>query len=75
MTLQIHGISKTYPNGVQALKDVTLTIPKGMYGLLGPNGAGKSTLMRIDAAMLAGARRIPAPSTLGDIGHVAESEG
>ena len=47
MTLQIRGISKTYPNGVQALKDVTLTIPKGMYGLLGPNGAGKSTLMRI----------------------------
>jgi ABC-type multidrug transport system ATPase subunit len=32
---------------VQALKDVTLTIPAGMYGLLGPNGAGKSTLMRI----------------------------
>ena len=28
MTLQIRGISKTYPNGVQALKDVTLTIPR-----------------------------------------------
>jgi ABC-2 type transport system ATP-binding protein len=51
MTLQIRGISKTYPNGVQALKDVTLTIPKGMYGLLGPNGAGKSTLMRILATL------------------------
>ena len=51
MTLQIRGISKTYPNGVQALKDVTLTIPKGMYGLLGPNGAGKSTLMRIQATL------------------------
>ena len=51
MTLQIRGVSKTYPNGVQALKDVTLTIPKGMYGLLGPNGAGKSTLMRILATL------------------------
>jgi ABC-type multidrug transport system ATPase subunit len=47
MVLHIRGVSKTYPNGVQALKDVTLTIPAGMYGLLGPNGAGKSTLMRI----------------------------
>jgi ABC-type multidrug transport system ATPase subunit len=51
MTLQIRGISKAYPNGVQALKDVTLTIPSGMYGLLGPNGAGKSTLMRILATL------------------------
>ena len=47
MQLQIRGVSKTYPNGVQALKNVTLTIPAGMYGLLGPNGAGKSTLLRI----------------------------
>jgi len=51
MALQIRGISKTYSNGVQALKDVTLTIPVGMYGLLGPNGAGKSTLMRILATL------------------------
>ncbi len=51
MQLDIRGISKTYPNGVQALKDVTLTIPAGMYGLLGPNGAGKSTLMRILATL------------------------
>ena len=47
MELHLRGVSKTYPNGVRALKDVTLTIPAGMYGLLGPNGAGKSTLMRI----------------------------
>ena len=39
MELHIRGVSKTYANGVQALKDVTLTIPAGMYGLLGPNGA------------------------------------
>ena len=51
MELQIANISKTYANGVQALKDVTLTIPHGMYGLLGPNGAGKSTLMRIIATL------------------------
>jgi ABC-2 type transport system ATP-binding protein len=51
MTLKITNISKTYPNGVQALKNVTLAIPNGMYGLLGPNGAGKSTLMRILATL------------------------
>ncbi|HEV3049800.1 MAG TPA: ABC transporter ATP-binding protein [Longimicrobium sp.] len=51
MELQIRGVSKTYPNGVHALRDVNLTIPPGMYGLLGPNGAGKSTLMRILATL------------------------
>jgi len=51
MELQIREVSKTYANGVRALKDVTLTIPAGMYGLLGPNGAGKSTLMRILATL------------------------
>ena len=51
MELQIRGVSKTYPNGVHALRDVSLTIPAGMYGLLGPNGAGKSTLMRILATL------------------------
>jgi ABC-type multidrug transport system ATPase subunit len=51
MTLHIHGVSKTYPNGVQALKDVTVTIPAGMFGLLGPNGSGKSTLMRTIATL------------------------
>src|ERR687890_589663 len=51
MELQINNVSKTYSNGVTALKNVTLTIPNGMYGLLGPNGAGKSTLMRILATL------------------------
>ena len=51
MELHIRGVSKTYPNGVQALKDVSLTIPAGTYGLLGPRGAGKSTLMRILATL------------------------
>ena len=51
MELQIRNLSKTYPNGVQALRNVSLTIPQGMYGLLGPNGAGKSTLMRTLATL------------------------
>jgi ABC-type multidrug transport system ATPase subunit len=50
-TLVIRNVSKAYGNGVQALRDVSLTIPPGMYGLLGPNGAGKSTLMRILATL------------------------
>lgn len=49
--LKISNLSKTYPNGVEALKDVSLDIPTGMYGLLGPNGAGKSTLMRTIATL------------------------
>ncbi|HSI90110.1 MAG TPA: ATP-binding cassette domain-containing protein [Adhaeribacter sp.] len=51
MELQIRNLSKTYPNGVQALKNVNLTIPTGMFGLLGPNGAGKSSLMRTIATL------------------------
>jgi ABC-type multidrug transport system ATPase subunit len=51
MQLEIRGVSKTYPNGVRALHDVTLDIPRGMFGLLGPNGAGKSTLMRTIATL------------------------
>ncbi|MBW3572583.1 MAG: ABC transporter ATP-binding protein [Gemmatimonadetes bacterium] len=49
--LKIERLSKTYPNGVHALRDVSLTIAPGMFGLLGPNGAGKSTLMRILATL------------------------
>jgi len=51
MKLNIDNISKTYPNGVQALKNVTIEIGNGIFGLLGPNGAGKSTLMRTIAAL------------------------
>nr|WP_320191172.1 ABC transporter ATP-binding protein [uncultured Desulfobacter sp.] len=49
--LQISNLSKTYANGVQALKDINLTIGKGMFGLLGQNGAGKSSLMRTLATL------------------------
>lgn len=49
--LSIRNLSKTYANGVQALRDVSLDIPAGMFGLLGPNGAGKSSLMRTLATL------------------------
>lgn len=51
MELNIENLNKTYSNGVQALKNVTLSIPQGMFGLLGPNGAGKSSLMRTLATL------------------------
>jgi ABC-2 type transport system ATP-binding protein len=51
VALTITGLSKTYPNGVQALKNISLTIGNHMFGLLGPNGAGKSTLMRTIATL------------------------
>ena len=76
MQLTLRDICKTYPNGVQALNKVSLTIPVGMYGLLGPNGAGKSTLMRTLATLqeadrgsvtLEGAARNGVPSEAIDV--------
>jgi ABC-type multidrug transport system ATPase subunit len=49
--LTIEGLTHVYPNGTRALDDVSLTVPRGMFGLLGPNGAGKSTLMRAIATL------------------------
>jgi ABC-2 type transport system ATP-binding protein len=51
MALTISGLSKTYPNGVKALKNLSLTIGNNMFGLLGPNGSGKSSLMRTIATL------------------------
>ncbi len=51
MALTITGLSKTYPNGVKALKNISLSIGNNMFGLLGPNGAGKSSLMRTVATL------------------------
>jgi ABC-type multidrug transport system ATPase subunit len=51
VTLVLTQLSKTYPNGVHALRGISLAIQPGMFGLLGPNGAGKSTLMRILATL------------------------
>ena len=50
--LVIKNLAKTYSSGVQALRNVTLDVPAGMFGLLGPNGAGKTTLMKILATLL-----------------------
>ncbi len=50
-TIRIENLSKTYPNGVHALDNVSLEIKNGMFGLLGPNGAGKSSLMRTLATL------------------------
>jgi ABC-2 type transport system ATP-binding protein len=51
MALTITGLSKTYPNGVRALKNLSLSVGSSMFGLLGPNGAGKSSLMRTIATL------------------------
>jgi ABC-2 type transport system ATP-binding protein len=49
--IEIRNVAKTYGGGVRALDNVSLDIPKGLFGLLGPNGAGKSTLMRTIATL------------------------
>jgi len=51
LAVKITNLSKTYPNGVRALKNLSLNIGDHMFGLLGPNGAGKSTLMRTIATL------------------------
>ena len=71
MQLAIRNLSKTYSNGTQAVKDVSLDVPQGMFGLLGRNGAGKSTLMRIIATLQEPTAGV---ITLGDIDVVRDKE-
>ena len=71
MQLVIRDLSKRYPNGVQAIDRVSLSIPPGMFGLLGPNGAGKSTLMRTLATLQ---EADSGSATLGDIDVLREPE-
>jgi ABC-2 type transport system ATP-binding protein len=69
--LTLEKVTHVYPNGTRALDDVTLSIPRGMYGLLGPNGAGKSTMMRAIATL-----QTPSEGTIrfGDIDVIREPE-
>ncbi len=69
--LELSNVTHVYANGTRALDDVSLTIPKGMYGLLGPNGAGKSTLMRTVATL-----QTPSSGSIrfGDIDIIADPE-
>lgn len=71
MQLTITNLNKTYANGVHALKDVNLTIEKGMFGLLGPNGAGKSSLMRTLATLQ---EADTGEITLGDINVITQKD-
>ena len=51
--LQVQNLTKTYSNGVQALKGVSLEVEEGdFFALLGPNGAGKSTLIGIISSLV-----------------------
>src|SRR3954468_13131733 len=51
--LKIHNLKKTYRNGVEALKSVSLEIPQGdFFALLGPNGAGKTTIIGIATGLV-----------------------
>ena len=51
--LEVRDLAKTYPNGVEALKDVSLSVQSGdFYALLGPNGAGKSTLIGVISSLV-----------------------
>ncbi|WP_033924295.1 ABC transporter ATP-binding protein [Sphingomonas sp. 35-24ZXX] len=69
--LELRNITHVYANGTRALDDVSVTIPKGMFGLLGPNGAGKSTLMRTIATL-----QTPTAGSIrfGDIDVIAQPE-
>jgi ABC-type multidrug transport system ATPase subunit len=74
MLVEIRGLTKVYRGNVQALREVDLTIPTGMFGLLGANGAGKTTLMRILAGILppsAGQVRVGPHDALTDRGQLA----
>ena len=52
--IALSGIAKRFPNGVQALNDLSFTVRRGEFvSLLGPSGCGKSTALRLVAGLLA----------------------
>ncbi len=51
--LQVQNLTKTYSNGVKALKGISLEVEEGdFFAMLGPNGAGKSTLIGIISSLV-----------------------
>ena len=53
MIVEVKGIGKTYDNGVEALKDVSIGFPQGqLTTLLGPSGCGKTTLLKIISGLI-----------------------
>ena len=68
--LRVEGVRKRYPNGVEAVKSISLDVRPGeVFGLVGPNGAGKSTLLKLMAGLLrpeAGTVRVAERDLTGD---------
>ena len=53
VALSVEKVTKTYKNGVTALKKISLKVKEGdFFALLGPNGAGKSTLINIITSLV-----------------------
>jgi NitT/TauT family transport system ATP-binding protein len=53
MIVEVKGIGKTYDNGVEALRDVSIAFPQGqLTTLLGPSGCGKTTLLKIISGLI-----------------------
>jgi len=68
--ISISNLSKTYANGFEALKNVSLDVRKGeIFALLGPNGAGKTTLINIVCGLVnlgTGSVRVGGHDIVGD---------
>ncbi len=81
LAIDLHGVKKTFPGKVQALRGVDLHVSRGeIFGLLGPNGAGKSTLVKVMMTIVRPTaaegtvlgRPVGNLDTLGEIGYLPE---
>jgi ABC-2 type transport system ATP-binding protein len=77
--LEIEGLEKRYPTGVEALRGVSLRIAPGeLFGLLGPNGAGKSTLIHCTTGLAqptGGSIQVFGHDALADYGEARQAVG